>query len=86
MYANLKADDVLSRLGSSLDGLKGPQIKKRREEFGFNELPHKKRSLVALFLRQFNDILVYILIGALALSIARNAALEYGHQVGVFME
>ncbi|MDP7454620.1 MAG: cation-translocating P-type ATPase [Candidatus Peribacteraceae bacterium] len=70
MYANLKADDVLSRLGSSLNGLKTPQIKKRRAEFGFNELPHKKRSLIALFLRQFNDILVYILIGALALSIA----------------
>ncbi|MBU0766505.1 cation-translocating P-type ATPase [Patescibacteria group bacterium] len=70
MYANLTADDVLKRLGTTLDGLKTSDINKKRTEFGFNELPHKKRSLILLFVSQFQDILVYILIVALALSIA----------------
>ncbi|MFH1670958.1 MAG: cation-translocating P-type ATPase [Patescibacteria group bacterium] len=70
MYANLTADEVLKRLGTTLDGLKTTDINKKRTEFGFNELPHKKRSLLLLFVNQFNDILVYILIGALGLSIA----------------
>ncbi|MBU0458680.1 hypothetical protein KKF03_04500 [Patescibacteria group bacterium] len=69
MYANVTADEVLKRLGSSLNGLMTNEVTKKRNEFGFNELPHKKRSLILLFLRQFNDILVYILMGALALSI-----------------
>ncbi len=69
MYANFTASDVLSRLGSSMDGLKGAEVNKRRAEFGFNVLPHKKKSLIILFLRQFHDVLVYILIAALAISI-----------------
>ena len=68
-YALQSSADVLRELGSSSEGLSEAEISKRRLQYGFNELPEKKRSLVLLFLRQFNDILVYILVGALALSL-----------------
>lgn len=50
-------------------GLTTQEIKENRQRYGFNELPEKKRSLVLLFLRQFQNILVYILAAALVLSI-----------------
>ncbi|MBI3336570.1 HAD-IC family P-type ATPase [Candidatus Peregrinibacteria bacterium] len=52
-----------------VDGLNETDIQRLRSQYGFNELPEKQRSLFALFLRQFCDILVYILLGALALSV-----------------
>ncbi|TSC97019.1 MAG: Ca2+-transporting ATPase, partial [Candidatus Peregrinibacteria bacterium Greene1014_49] len=61
--------DVIQALGSNTDGLSEAEIFKRRSQYGFNELPEKRRSLVLLFLRQFQDILVYILVGALVLSL-----------------
>jgi P-type Ca2+ transporter type 2C len=66
----LPIDGVLTELKTSKDGLGESAIKERREKYGFNELPEKKRSLILLFLRQFKDIMVYILLIALALSIA----------------
>lgn len=60
---------VLQELGSTSVGLPEAEIFKRRAKDGFNELPEKKRSLVLLFLRQFQGILVYILVGALTLSL-----------------
>lgn len=50
-------------------GLSLEQVLERRRRHGFNELPEKKRSLLRLFLRQFQNILVYILFAALLFSI-----------------
>ncbi len=50
-------------------GLTTQEINENRQRYGFNELPGKKRSLILLFLRQFQNILVYILAAALVLSI-----------------
>jgi len=63
------AADVFRELGSGSEGISEAEILKRRAQYGFNELPEKKRSLILLFLRQFRDILVYILVGALILSL-----------------
>ena len=68
-YALQSSADVLRELGSRSEGLPEAEILKRQTQYGFNELPEKKRSLVLLFLRQFQDILVYILVGALVLSL-----------------
>lgn len=62
--------EVCTEFSTSIQGLQADQIKKLQAEYGLNELPIKKKSLVLLFLNQFNNVLVYILIGALALSIA----------------
>ncbi len=70
MFHSLSSDETLIRLGSFREGLDDASIELKRREHGWNELPHKKKSLIFLFLRQFQDILVYILIVALFLSIA----------------
>ncbi len=65
----MTAAAVLDQFQSSPSGLDQSVIDARRKEFGWNELPQKKKSLVMLFLRQFNDVLIYILLAALGLSI-----------------
>lgn len=70
MFYQKTIDESLGELESSNAGLKTSQIEALREKHRFNELPQKKKSLILLFLQQFNDILVFILIGALGLSIA----------------
>ena len=61
---------ILSSFGISEHGLSEAEVKKRREEYGFNELPEKKQSLLLLLLEQFNDVTVYILLAAVAISVA----------------
>ena len=68
-YMLQSAADIFRELGSSSNGISEAEILKLREQYGFNELPEKKRSPILLFLRQFNNILVYILVGALVLSL-----------------
>jgi P-type Ca2+ transporter type 2C len=70
MYYSQPVSAVLQGLKSSHEGMEEIEAKRRLGEDGFNELPQKKQSLLLLFVRQFNDILVYILLGALILSAA----------------
>jgi len=82
MFSSTTADAVLEELQTSMSGLEESQIAGLRKQYGLNEMPQKRRSVVMLFLRQFNDILVYILLGALALALALriaegNASLEH---------
>jgi P-type Ca2+ transporter type 2C len=69
MYATLSTEEVLTKMGGALGGLCNKEIVERLSRYGFNELPLKKKPLGILFVRQFHDILIYILFGALALSI-----------------
>lgn len=56
-------------LTCSRGGLSDEDVRSRLARFGPNEIPETARSLLFLFLRQFQSVLVYILLGALALSI-----------------
>lgn len=69
MYSSKSVDDVLTLLGTSAKGLSELEISKVRKEEGWNELPQKPVSLWKLVLAQFQDILIYILLGALVLSV-----------------
>src|SRR3989344_7428397 len=69
MYATQTVDDVLAHFAAARGGLSDREAQKRLLQYGANELPCKKRSLLLLFLRQFNSILVYILFAALVLSL-----------------
>src|SRR3989344_3003857 len=69
MYAIQTIDDVMVELRTFREGLTDAEAAQRLATFGANELPRKRRSMLLLFLRQFNSILVYILFIALALSI-----------------
>ncbi len=74
MDTALTSQNVLQRLKTTENGLSDASITALREEYGWNELPKKKKSLIALFFAQFQDILIYILIGALVLTIGLRVA------------
>lgn len=59
-------DHVTTELGSDRDsGLGEEKASKRLDEFGFNEIEEKKgRSPFKIFLLQFNDFMIWILIAA----------------------
>lgn len=70
MYTDQSFRAVLQALQTGEHGLSLQQVESVREKTGWNELPRKRRSLVLLFLRQFHSVLIYILFGALILSLA----------------
>ena len=54
---------------SSGPGLSSKEAEKRIKKFGLNELQHKKKvSPVLIFLSQFNDFMVWVLLGATVVS------------------
>ncbi|MFB0514672.1 MAG: cation-translocating P-type ATPase [Candidatus Bathyarchaeia archaeon] len=63
-------EEVIHKLQSNLKGLSEEEAKLRLTEFGYNELRKRKRvSLRQIFLAQFKNIFVIMLIGAIAISI-----------------
>ena len=67
----MKTQEVLKEISTSESGLAQPEAQKRLDEFGPNELKKEKRkSQIRLFLKQFYDILIIILLIATALSLA----------------
>ena len=68
-------DEVLSRLASASGGLSGEEAARRLASQGANELPPPPpRSAAARFLAQFNNVLIYVLLAAGAVT----AALGHG--------
>lgn len=68
-YYKKSPEESLEVVGVTSKGLNEEEIKKRREEYGFNELEEAARkSHVQVFLDQFKDFLVIILLGAAIIS------------------
>ncbi|MCK4445361.1 MAG: HAD-IC family P-type ATPase [Thermoplasmata archaeon] len=68
-WHNLESDEVLKKLDSCPTGLDGKDAVRRLETFGPNELVETVRvSPLKMFLRQFKDLMVVILIVAAAIS------------------
>lgn len=63
------AEEIASHLSSGADGLSESEVMIRRERFGKNSLKEEKTSRLVIFLRQFNSLLVYILIVAAVISL-----------------
>jgi len=62
-FYQLPVDEVLKALRTSLQGLSAEEAQKRLKEYGPNEVVReKKKSPLALFLSQFTNFLVLILI------------------------
>ena len=58
------AQQALEQLDTTTQGLSDAEIAKRRETYGENALAEeKKKSPLVVFLEQFKDLLVIILIG-----------------------
>src|SRR3989344_2100984 len=61
--------EVLRVLKSRKEGLFDRDIETRRKEYGLNIIPEKERkSLLVIFVSQFNNVLMYILLGAAVIS------------------
>ncbi|WP_332649050.1 cation-translocating P-type ATPase [Lysinibacillus sp. 54212] len=64
------SEEVLDELQASLQGLTEQEVQQRRTQFGFNELQEgKRKNIVSVFLEQFKDFLVIILILAAIISV-----------------
>jgi Ca2+-transporting ATPase len=67
----LSSQKILKRLNSKQGGLSGLQAKQALASFGLNKLPQaKSTSIFALFFRQFKEIMIIILLIAVAVSAA----------------
>ncbi|HKZ88180.1 MAG TPA: cation-transporting P-type ATPase, partial [Candidatus Bathyarchaeia archaeon] len=73
----LKPEEALRELQVVETGLAEQEAQKRLAEYGFNELKKKKgRSPIKLFLQQFTNILMVILLIAVALSIVVGESVD----------
>ncbi|HEM5143719.1 TPA: cation-translocating P-type ATPase [Streptococcus suis] len=70
LFYTQSEEQVLSSMGSSLDGLSSSEASKRLADYGRNELDEgEKRTLLAKFLDQFKDLMIIILIAAAILTV-----------------
>lgn len=68
-WYNLEVSEVVQKLNSSPEGLKKDEAVKRISKYGYNELEEKKRvSPIKLFLEQFKNVLIIILLAAVFIS------------------
>ena len=64
-----KIEDIYKRLDTSIEGLTSEEVNKRLIRYGENKLKEKKKkSNIVLFLEQFNDFMIILLIFASAFS------------------
>lgn len=71
--------DILSQYKSSAEGLTDSEVQKRQERYGLNELEEKKPTpLYVLFLTQFADILIVLLIIAAVASFLIGDVIDAG--------
>lgn len=69
MFYQKDVEEVYKECGTSQDGLSDQEVTKRHQEFGFNVLDEKKKeSPFMIFLKQFKDLLVIILMIAAIIS------------------
>lgn len=77
-------DEVFDRLTSRPEGLPQTEAERRLAEYGPNRLsPPKKRGPLARFLSQFHNILIYVLLGAAAVTALLNHWVDTGVILGV---
>ncbi|KXB00996.1 hypothetical protein AKJ41_03160 [candidate division MSBL1 archaeon SCGC-AAA259O05] len=71
------SEDILKELGTSENGLSKSEAKQRLEKFGANEIARgEETSVLKVFLDQFKDFLILILIVAAAISFFRSKLIK----------
>lgn len=68
-WHSIEVHDVLNKLKSEPRGITEQEAEKRLKLYGLNLLPRqKKKSIIRIFINQFNYLLIYILLGAAIIS------------------
>ncbi len=76
-WHSMNLDEVMHALKAKMDGLSSEEVQKRLQDFGPNELKKEKgKSPVRLFLEQFTNVLIIILLAATILSFAVGEAYD----------
>ncbi|MGM0446544.1 MAG: cation-translocating P-type ATPase, partial [Bacillota bacterium] len=58
-------EEVLNQLNTNINGLSKQEVEKRLEKYGLNVLPKpKERHPIIKFLSHYNNVLIYVLLGA----------------------
>ena len=71
--------DILTKYKTSINGLSAGEVQKRQTEYGLNQIEEKKPTpLIMLFLSQFADILIALLIIAAIASFAIGDIIDAG--------
>ena len=76
-FHNQEVKTVINKLKSDKNGLTQEEAEKRIKKNGLNEIPKEKSiSRLMIFISQFNNALVYILLLAGTLSLALGAKID----------
>ena len=77
MFYNKSIEEVYLKLKTSSKGLSDNEVKKRRDKYGYNMLPKKKRdSVFKIFINEFKDPIVLLLIVAIIASLLVNEIVD----------
>jgi magnesium-transporting ATPase (P-type) len=83
-WETLTDEALLNKLNTDINGLSNEEATERLTQFGKNELPHVKRAnVIKRFLLQFNNALIYVLLGAAVLTSLMGHWLDTGVILGV---
>jgi len=90
MMEDLKAhalppDELLRKLSTGYGGLSEEEARRRLSVYGRNEIREKKESLLVLFLNQFRNPLVYILLLASLVALAAGEKVDFFLIVGIVL-
>ena len=86
-WHTMPREDTLDTLRTDPEaGLSGEQVDKRRERFGANRLtPHSKRTAFTRLVSQFNNLFIYLLLAAAAVTAVLGEWLDSGVILGVVL-
>lgn len=85
-YHSFDADECINKLNSYKDGLSEKEVRKRLQKIGKNELPEKgKTNPLILFLKQFKDLLVVILVVAAIIAFIADHLVDVYVIIGVII-
>ncbi len=82
-FHSLPVKDLLKIFNTDPNGLSEEEAKKRIEKYGLNELEEKKESIFLIFLRQFHNPLVYILLTAIIITFFMGDYIDAGIIAGI---
>ncbi|NGX36168.1 MAG: Calcium-transporting ATPase 1, partial [Candidatus Anoxychlamydiales bacterium] len=73
----LDIEEIIALYKTSFEGLKDDEAKRRLELYGENTLKEKEESIFKIFFRQFNSILIYVLLIASVISIIAHKYVDF---------